>query len=325
MDENPTQAAKRILTEAFTPQPEPETEQDQPETASSETLETQQTEPEAEEVTQEPETGTDEDISTLNHLAETLDISIEDMYALDFKMPNGEPVELGKLKDFYEQNSELDTARQEIENERSQLQAEKDKLKDVPPVSQEHIEALANVRLIEAEYQSLEASGLKQSNPGEYAARGLELQNKYAAASNVLNNIHAIVEEKRTEKLRTHQQELHTLSPELKDEDKRVKAVERVTGMFNGFNVDPEYIGMIEDPKAVYMLLELSKLYEQKGNYKSKRVDTAPKVLKPQSVRNSEAGKQASLKRLTEKARQSGQRRDQVNAVSALLNKTRVS
>ena len=319
MDENPQKAVRDILLNSFTPQPEQETEQEPQETASSETLETQTTEPEKEEVNQEAETQTDEDISTLNKLAETLDIPIEDMYALNFNMPNGDPVSLGGLKDFYEQNTDLEASRQEIENERSKLQTEKDKLREVPPASQEHIEALAQVRMIEGEWQQLETSGLKQTDAGQYSARAIELQNKYSQATGILNNIQQIIEGKRSERVAEHQRELHKLVPELKEEATRQVAVQRVTKMFDHYGLSHELLGAIDDHHAMHLLLDMSKLFEQKGNYKSKRVDTAPKVLKPQAVRNSEAGRAASLKRLTEKARKSGERADQTAAVSALL------
>ena len=317
MSESAHKQATDILMNALTPKPEPETEKDSQETAPVETLETQP----AEQANQEAETPTEEDISTLNHLAETLDIPIEDMYALNFNMPNGDPISLGGLKDFYEQNNDLEAARQEIENERAQIQADREKTGEAVPISQEHVEALAGVQVIQNEWNALESSGLKQQDPGRYAAQALEIQNRFNQAQAVLQNIDGIVQSKRAEKLRVHQMELHKLSPELKDEPKRVEAVTRVTKMFNHFGVDPSHIGSIEDPKAVHMLLEVSKLFQEKGDIRSKRIDTAPKVLKPQSVRNSEAGKSASLKRLTEKARQSGQRRDQINAVSALLRK----
>ena len=323
MVDNSHEAAKDILMKAFAEPQETEkqetapTEQQEIEAQPVETLETQQ----AEQADPQPETEESEDISTLNHLAETLDIPIEDMYALNFNMPNGDPISLGGLKDFYEQNSDLDTARQEIENERSQLKADKEKLGTAPPLSVDHVNAVAAVKVVEQEYANLEASGLKQSDPGQYSVKALELQNRYNQANSVLQNINQIVNAKRVERLQAQQQELHKLSPELKDEPKRLEAVGRVTNMFNHFGVNPEHIGVIEDPKAVHMLLEVSKLFEQKGNYKSKRVETAPKVLKPQAVKNSEAGKNASLKRLTEKARQSGERKDQVRAVSALLNR----
>ena len=323
MAENQHKAATEILLNSLAPAQETETQETaQPtedhenELQTSETLETQEAE-----ASPEPEKEQEEDISTLNHLAETLDIPIEDMYALNFNMPNGDPVSLGALKDFYESNSDLESARQEIENERSQLQADKDKLKEVPPVSEEHVQALASVMAIQNEWNALENSGLRASNPGEYSAKAVELQNRYQQANGFLQNIQQVIEAKRTEKLQQHQVELHKLQPDLKDEEKRQKAVKRVSGMFEHYGVDPSYIGLIEDYKAVNMLLEMSKLFEQKGNYKNKRIDTSPRVLKPQAVRNSEAGKQASLKRLTEKARQSGQRRDQINAVSALLRK----
>jgi len=317
MDENPQRAAKEILDKAFAPPQETETEptEEQETALTSETLETQQAEPEAEAEPQ-PETEGDE-ISTLNKLAETLDIPIEDMYALNFNMPNGDPVTLGNLKDFYEQNSDLESARQQIENERQQLKEQQ----NGPPISQEHVEAIANVRMIENEWQNLESSGLKQSDPGQYSVKALELQQKYAQASGVLNNINQVVESKRSERIAANQQELYKLNPELKEEPKRQEAVNRVTNLFNQYGVNPDYLGDIEDPKAIHMLLEVAKLFESRGDFRKKRIDTAPKVLKPQAVKNSQAGKQAALKRLTEKARQSGQRRDQVNAVSALLRK----
>ncbi len=315
--DNMHKAASDILQKAFA---EPETaesqETDEPtqdqetESSSSETLQAQETE------TQEAE-ASEEDISTLNHLAETLDIPIEDMYALNFKLQNGEQVSLGSLKDFYDQNREIEQARADIENERSRLEAEKSE--GPPPVHAEMVQALANKAVVEQEWQALESSGLRQSNPGEYSAKAVELQNKYQAVMAQLGNVNQEVEKNYMERLRTSQQELHKLVPDLKDDAKREGIAKRVEGMFNHYNVGTQYIGMIEDPNAMKMLIELSSLFEQKGDFRKKRVDTAPKVLKPQSVQNSQAGKSAALKRLTEKARKSGERKDQIAAVSALI------
>ena len=133
-----------------------------------------------------------------------------------------------------------------------------------------------------------------------------------------MNNIQQIIEGKRSERVAEHQRELHKLVPELKEEATRQVAVQRVTKMFDHYGLSHELLGAIDDHHAMHLLLDMSKLFEQKGNYKSKRVDTAPKVLKPQAVRNSEAGRTASLKRLTEKAR-NGSNRDKAAAVAALL------
>ncbi len=319
MAESQHKQATDILMKAFAEPVETQeqetaepTEEQETESSSSETLQTQETE------TQEAE-ASEEDISTLNHLAETLDIPIEDMYALNFNLQNGEQVSLGSLKDFYDQNREIEQARADLENERSRLEAEK--AEGPPPVHAELVQALANKTAIEREWQDLETSGLRQSNPGEYAAKATELQNKYQGAIAQLGNVQQEVERNQMERLRNSQQELHKLVPDLKDDAKREGIAKRVEGMFKHYHVGTQYIGMIEDPNAMKMLIELSHLFEQKGDYKKKRIDTAPKVLKPQSVQNSQAGKAAALKRLTEKARQSGQRRDQINAVSALLQK----
>ena len=173
--------------------------------------------------------------------------------------------------------------------------------------------------MIEQEWQNLEASGLRQSNPGEYSAKAVEIQNRYQAAMGQLNNINQEIDTNQKKRLFNSQQELHKLVPDLQSDEKREGIAKRVEGMFNHFGVGTQYIGMIEDPKAMHMLIELSEAWQQKSDYRKKRVDTAPKVLKPQAVKQSEAGKNAALKRLTEKARKSGQRKDQIQAVSALI------
>ena len=310
--------ATDILMKSFAPAEEPKPEEvPSVEEPTSETLET----PEKETLEETPQPVEEqEDISTLNHLAETLDIPIEDMYALSLKMPEGiDPTDLGTLKNFYLENKDLDQARQEIESERSRIQAERDKLGQVPPVHQELVQALANKTAVEQEWQALETSGLRQTNPGEYSAKAVEIQNKHQLVMNQLATVNQEVEAKHQQRLAVNQQELHKLVPDLKDEGKREGIAKRVSEMFKHYGVDTSYLGAIEDPRAMQMLIEVSNLFEQKGNYRSKRVDTAPKVLKPQAVRNSEAGKSAALKRLTEKARKSGQRGDQVAAVSALI------
>jgi hypothetical protein len=321
--DNMHKAAADILQKAFAPAQETEqqetaepTEDQETEIQTSETLETQ-AEQETEPASQE--TDSQDDISTLNRLAETLDIDIADMYALNLNMPNGDPVALGELKDFYEQNTDLDNARREIENERSKLQADRDKAEQLPPIHQELVQALANKTVIEQEWQALEQSGLRQTNAGEYSAKAVELQNKYQMTMAQLGNVNQEVERKQVERLAANQQELHKLVPDLKDDAKREAIAKRVDGMFKHFGVDTSYIGMVEDPRAMQMLIEVSNLFEQKGNFRKKRVDTAPKVLKPQAVKQSEAGRSAAIKRLTEKARNSGQRGDQVAAVSALI------
>ncbi len=316
--DNMHKQASEILLKSFAPAEEPKPEEaptEVEEPSTSETLETQDS-------NESPPVEEQADISTLNHLAETLEINIEDMYALSLKMPEGtDPTDLGTLKNFYLENKDIDQARQEIESERSKLQADRDKQGQVPPVHQELVQALANKTSVEQEWQALEQSGLRQSNPGEYSAKAVEIQNKYQVALNQLGTVNQEVEGKHQQRLAENQKELHKLVPDLKDEAKREGIAKRVNVMFNHFGVDTSYIGVIEDPRAMQMLIEVSSLFEQKGNYRSKRVDTAPKVLKPQAVKQSQAGKSAALKRLTEKARQSGQRRDQINAVSALLRK----
>ena len=110
--DNMHKKASEILQNAFAPPTEEPEKAEEPQP-----IEEPEAEPSSSETLQ-PAEEQDEDISTLNNLAEALDISIEDMYALDFKIPDGQEtvqVDLGTLKNFYLENQDIDKVRQEIE------------------------------------------------------------------------------------------------------------------------------------------------------------------------------------------------------------------
>lgn len=322
MDENPQKQASDILMKALAPapkQPEPveqdHRETDEPGSENAELDESQANKPEM----AEPEQG-EQDISTLNHLAETLDIDIADMYALGFNIDGAdEPVTLGTLKDHWQQTRDIDKARQELDREREQIKADREQGPELPP--QEVVQAQAVLMAIQTEWQELEASGLKTTDAGQYSAKMLDIQNRYNQAQQYAGQVGQVMEQKRVERMTAAQRQLHERVPELADDSKREAISGRVERYIQKFGFKPEDLAKVEDARLMHLVIEASALAEQKGSLRKKRIDTAPKVLKPGQVRESQAGKDASLKRLTEKARQSGQTRDKMRAVSALLKR----
>lgn len=323
--DNPQTQARDILMKALAPA-EPETVQDS-ETSTSPEMDTLSSEnaalpeTEANELeTAQPEPTGEQDIDTLNRLAETLDIEMSDMYALGFNIDGAEePVTLGQLKDHWQQTSDIEKARQELDREREQLQAEQAKGPELPP--QEIVQAQAMIMAIQNEYQALEASGLKDADAGQYSAKMLDLQNRFNQAQQQASQIGQVMEQKRLESMRAAQLELHKRIPDLADDSKREAISGRVERYIQKYGFSANDLANIDNPGLMQLLIEASEMAEQKGSLRKKRIDSAPKVLKPGQVRESKAGRDASLKRLTERARQSGQTRDKISAVSALLKR----
>jgi len=314
--DNPQQGVADILNAALASPEEVTTEETQTDTTQE--IEPQEPEKATSETLENEVEATSQDIDTLNNLADELDIPIEDMYALNIALPNADPVSLGELKNFYQENRDIAEAKQQLETERSQIQAEAEKLQQTPPIHPEMIQAQATLMMIQQQMRSHELESLRHSNPAEWAAKQTELKNGYEQASYQLNNINQVIEQKETQLRAKQQQELFNKLPELKDDAKRAETAEQLSGFISQFGFTPNDLNYVSDSRLMHMLIEASKLYQMKGNAKGKRIDTAPKVLKPQAVQNSQAGRKASLKRLTEKAR-NGQTKDKVSAVNALL------
>ena len=96
-----------------------------------------------------------DEIDTLNNLAETLEVPVEDLYALNFNMGDGkDPVTLGGLKDFYEANSDLDATRLELKQREQDLQVQAEQSKELPKVSNELMQARAQVLAIQEAYNN---------------------------------------------------------------------------------------------------------------------------------------------------------------------------
>jgi len=279
----------------------------------------------AEEEDQSEETQDSEDyIDTINNLAEELEIPIEDMYALNLKLskgnnlPEGGNISLGELKSFYEQNADIDNVREDLKTRETELLSQSEKVSETPRVSNELMQARAQVLALEQAYENIDWNGIRHNNPGEYAALQSDFRNRFDAAKQAESAATETFETHRKQRVEFETDKLYSAVPDLKDEAKRVKIAADVQSYASKYGFTAKDIDGIDDHRLMRMLIDASRTDTAKSSAKEKKVDKTPNSTKPSS-RRSVPGRKAALKRLTEKARASGSREDQAAAVTELL------
>lgn len=309
-------------------------ENDSPETT-QETVEVSDESPE--EVTEEQsELSSDEKtsegdespelIETLNSLAEELDIPIEDMYALNVKVakseafPEGGQVSLGELKDFYTDNVGIDTEREALKQKEIELQTQAEQVSQVPRISNELLQARAQVLAVQDAYNRTDWQGLRHTNPAEYSALQNDFRIQFDAAKQSESVANEQMKSHVSENTRLQQERLFEIMPELKDQSVASDTAKQVQAFASKYGITAKEIDDVTDHRIMRMLIEASRSETAKVKAKSKQAEKkAPVTTKP-SARKPVPGQKAILARLTEKAKQTGSRRDQVDAVTALLS-----
>jgi len=318
---NPQQEVAELLKAELTPT-EPVEKQEQPDTL-DESLEVKdesdESQPDTSLESDESQQEEEEAVDTLNNLAEELGVDVGDLYALNLKMPNGEPVQLGQLKDFYESNQDIEAQRQAVKNREAELQAESDKLREIPRVSNELVQAQARVMAIQTQWENTDWNTLRQQNPAEYAALQADYRNQFDMAKSNLATANDTVETHKSEARRHQQDRLFEAMPELKDDKVREQAAEQAMAFASKYGFSRNDVANIDDHRLMKLLIEASRVNKAVDTVKDKKVDATPQVLRPNAVRRTEPARKAALKRLTEKARASGLTEDKTAAVAALL------
>jgi len=279
---------------------------------------------EVEEESAESSEEENEGIDSLNNLAEELDIEISDMYALNLNLsrgenlPEGGAVSLGELKTFYEKNVNIDKQREDITKREQDLQTRSDELSEVPQVSNELMQARAQVLAIQDQYNRTDWQGLRHSNQGEYAALQSDFRTQFEMAKNNETLATQAVETHQVESRRQQQERLFEAMPELKDKEVRAKVDSQVQTYAGKFGFTPNDLAKVEDSRLMRLLIDASKSEVAKTTAKEKQETKIPASNSP-AARKSLPGRKAALKRLTEKARSTGMIKDQANAVAELM------
>ncbi len=275
------------------------------------------------------DTGSDDDkpegeeaelVNSLNDFAKELDVPVEDMYQLEVNMMGQDPKTIGELKDFYSANSDIEGLRANITEQREGVKQYEDAVKEIPVITNEYLQARAQVISIQDSYNRIDWSALRNENPGQYAALMKDYETAYAQAQNQEQTVAGKVEQNDKAQSDYQTQLLMNKVPEMKDKDFRNKAATAVVDMAGKYGFTPEDIGNITDSRLMHMLIDLSKSNQTIKTAEAKQKEkVVPISGRPSAGKHNSTGRKAALKKLTEKAQNSGDRRDQVNAINALL------
>ncbi len=306
--------AKLLQEESFTPEPEEIINNDIsdiPEEETPQDIAAEGHEEEAEELVNE------QSIETLNDFAENLGVDISDMYNLSFKMQGDLPsMTLGELKNFYADHHDIEASQQTLTERESELEQERQRIAAIPKASNELIQAKAQVKAIELQYESTNWQELRSQNPAEYAALMADFNQRYTVAKQQEQAAQQQNDELLKQRKMIEQNRLLEAVPELKDDETRVKFASLVnkTGAKYGFSASE--IDQIDDHRLIRMMIDLSNGNAAKETASQKKVKTTQKLQRPTKPRS--PSQKAALKRLTDKARQ-GDNRDKARAITQLL------
>lgn len=285
----------------------------------SESLKTVEDAPEME-ATDENPVEDDEVVDTLNNLADELEIDIADMYALNLNLSNDESISLGGLKDFYESNKDIETERTKVKELELALQSEAESVKQTPQLSNELLQARAQVMSIQDQYNRTDWNALRAKDQGAYAALQQDFQLQFNIAKQNEADATTKVDTHLNQARQLQQDRLFDAMPELKDESVRVETAKAVTEFAGRYGFTPQDVDQIEDSRLMRLLIEASKVTKAQTTAKEKLQNKPPQANRPAASRPVPTSRAAALKRLTEKAKTSGQRKDQTAAVAALLS-----
>ena len=278
--------------------------------------------PETDATDEDPETPDEGDVDTLNNLAEELDIDISDMYALGVKFADGDSTTIGKLKDFYEANQDIETQREQLQTRVEELQFETEQVRNAPALSNELLQARAQVLAIQSQYNSVDWATLRTQNAGQYAAMQQDYRMQFEAAKVQETQATTQVSTHQVQARKFQQDRLFEALPELKDDTFRKDALDRVNSFASSYGYTPSDIAQIDDHRLMKMLIEASSIVNATTTAKDKMIndDTKHVASKTSAPRPVVSSRKASLKRLTERAQRTNDRRDQTAAVTELLN-----
>jgi len=319
--EKPEQAVETLETEQEV------TETDKPIEGESDSVEALDENQEGGEISSETvaegdEEATDSDVDTLNSLAEKLDVEVSDLYALNIKFSEGEPQTLGTLKDFYEENRDIEQLRVGITEKEQLLTKQSEETAKIPEISNEFLQARANVLAISQQYERVDWVALRNSDPGQYAALQSDYQTQYTLAQQAETEAESKVDTHNEQQARFQQDRLFETLPELKDDVVRKKAALSVQKLASKYGFSDKEIGDITDSRLMHLLIDAGRKVEAEAVVKEKLVEKpAPKSGKSASVKPipKNAERKAALKRLTDKAHDTGNKHDINDAVTALI------
>ena len=273
-----------------------------------------------------------EEIRTLTEFATAAGWDASDLYALSMRLDNGEEIPLGQLKDKLQTYARQET---ELAAQREQLAAEQQKLQEIAQqqfagqqqLSQGVLNAQAEMQAVQAEYNGINWDELAQSDPGRAALLQQQIAARYAGAKQRYGEAMQAQNQQTQQYVRNalvqNDQQFLEAVPEWKDP----KVVEREGPQIAAYMQQyfkPQELERIYDWRArvIGRKAWLWDQHQAKVAEATGKVRKAPKpVLRPGGgapVTTTKA-QERELNAKMQRAKTTGHRNDQVEAIDALL------
>ena len=277
-------------------------------------------------------------LETIDQLAEATGLPIETILNLRAKVKvdgSESEVPFGEVLKSYQLSKHVNSESQELANQRKAFEAEREtKSKEL---TQRLTEAQALTQAMEqgllAEYNGIDWTTLRNTDPAEFAARKQEYnerwqqiqQAKYHAVAQA-QKLQQESQQKSEEELRKHisaeGERLLSVIPEWKDESKRNSDQAEIKSYLKSMGFNDQDMSAIVDHRQV-RIIRNAMLYEKSTKQASlaqKKVVKLPPVLRPGAQPNKADVKRERSKEFKDKLRKTGHVRDAAKALEALIS-----
>ena len=272
-----------------------------------------------EEISQE---DNEQDITTVSGLAEAIGWEAAELYEMQVPMGDGvEPVSLGQLKDKYQEVERTNKTNLSTIEELNAKLATANAPGGQASLSGELLQAQSEVVAIQNQFQGVNWQQIEQDDPGQAALLKQKYNEAFNAAQGKVQQVQNGIQQGQAERLQQGAIKLRELIPAWSDPTAMDTGQKAVRELLHQAGYPDQNIDAMDDPIAISLIDELVQLRAEKAaaTKATGKVRAAPRVLKgggrPAPKQNELADK------LAQKARATGNKEDQLNAVKALLMK----
>lgn len=276
-------------------------------------------------------------LETLDQLAEATGLAVETILNLKAKAKvDGQEatVPLAEILKSYQLSQHVNNESQELANQRKAFEAERQT--KAQELTQRLTEAQALTQAMEqgllAEYNGIDWTTLRNTDPAEFAARKQEYNERWQQIQSVkyqaLSQAQKLQQEevqKANEEMKKHldaeSKRLLDAIPEWKDQSKRAAEQSEIRSYMKSMGFTDQDVASIYDHRHV-RLIRNAMLYEKaskQANLAQKKVANLKPVLKPGTQPSKADAKHERAKEQLSKLRKTGHVRDAAKAIEALL------
>ena len=307
-----------------------ETPAEQQESTPEESTDESSEEAEGEESEPDAAAEGDVEIHDLAALADTIGVDMPYLYGLKMQLSDeAEPVTLGEIKDRLQEQARVAAEREKLQTERNAFDEERTrKLTELSQMPEAILNAEAQVRMLEHQYQSTDWKALEEQDAGKAALYKQDLINAHQNAQQQAQGLRQQQEQERMQfAQQIHARENEALLSHIdswKDPKVRQSESVAVTEMAAEYGFAPEELAQVVDHRAIRMMYDLyqSKQQQTKAEKTVQKIRKVPKSLRAGTPPKRVNVKKKALDDTLNRAAESKDMRQKASAIGDLLKTT---